>query len=209
MQDDSGAKRALGIPWVYECFQRAVGAERLRGWLAHEVWCCPAHAKVVDVGCGPGDVMQYLPIGVRYIGIDISPEYIDKARARFGERGCFYLGTAASLIHSPQAHEFREADLVLCNGLLHHLDDPDAENVFAFARETLAPNGRLVCLEPCYLRHQGKLSRWFMSRDRGRNVRTEQEWKTLAGKYFPKCRTNVLIGLIRLPYVHILIECSA
>ncbi|MFM8535928.1 MAG: class I SAM-dependent methyltransferase [Acidimicrobiia bacterium] len=206
MQDDSGFKSALGLPWAYELFQRAVGAVRARRWLAREAWRCVPQSKVVDVGCGPGDVLEYLPREIDYYGLDISPEYIAQARQRFGDRGRYLVATAGSLIDSP---ELRGADLILCNGLLHHLDDVEAESVFAFARQTLAPGGRLVCIEPCYLRHQGVLSRWIMGRDRGQNVRAEYDWKQLASRHFPNCRTDILTSMIRLPYVHILIECTA
>ena len=206
MQNDSGLKRALRAPLVYELFQRSLGAHRMRRWLAEEAWRCSPQAKVVDVGCGPGDVLNYLPKGIDYYGLDISPEYIARARHSFGNRGRFFVGTADTLIHTA---ELQGSDLILCTGLLHHLDDVEADGVFAFARHTLAANGRLVCLEPCYLRHQGALSRWFMGRDRGQNVRFECDWKDLANRHFPNCRTDILTNTIRLPYIHILIECKA
>lgn len=206
MQDDSGLKSALAFPWVYELFQRAIGANRAWRWLAREFWRCPENAKVVDIGCGPGDVLDYLPQRINYFGLDVSSHYIQEARKRFGDRGQFLVGTAAELAQSP---ELQGADLILCTGLLHHLDDVEADAVFAFARRTLAPGGRLACFEPCYLRHQGALSRWMMGRDRGQNVRTESAWKKLASQHFPNARTDVLTSMNRLLYVHVLIECTA
>jgi len=46
-----------------------------------------------------------------------------------------------------------------------------------------------------------------VSMDRGNYVRSEQEWKNLIAKAFDSYSTNVLTGLIRIPYTHIIIEC--
>lgn len=42
--------------------------------------------QVLDVGCGPANLLSYLDPGVTYIGIDISPTAINTARERFQSR---------------------------------------------------------------------------------------------------------------------------
>ena len=42
--------------------------------------------RVLDVGCGWGDLLSYLEPGVTYLGIDIAPSAIAQARARFHDR---------------------------------------------------------------------------------------------------------------------------
>jgi len=71
---------------------------------------------------------------------------------------------------------------------------------------SLAPHGRLVCLESCFLLRQAPLSRWLVSRDRGKNVRYEYEWKALVAKVFERFETHILTGHIRIPYTLIVIE---
>jgi hypothetical protein len=66
----------------------------------------------------------------------------------------------------------------------------------------------MVCLEPSFLLRQAPVSRWLLSRDRGRNVRSEQQWKALVRQVFPDAETHVLTGLIRIPYTHIVIEAG-
>jgi hypothetical protein len=74
------------------------------------------------------------------------------------------------------------------------------------ARQALAPEGRVVCLEPSFLIHQARVSRWLLKRDRGRNVRSEPEWKALFAQAFDDFETFVLTGLLRIPYTHIIVE---
>jgi SAM-dependent methyltransferase len=140
------------------------------------------------------------------VGFDISEEYIASAKTKYEKRGVFLVGTAEQFLAAPDK-QLNEADLVLCNGLLHHLEDREVINVLQLAKQILKPAGRLVCLEPVFLIHQGPLSKWIMSRDRGRNIRTEAQWKNLINQVFSCASTNIATKLIRIPYVHMIMEC--
>ena len=48
----------------------------------------PGH-RVLDIGCGSGDVLQLMPSTVAYVGVDASKAYIEAARKRFWHRGEF------------------------------------------------------------------------------------------------------------------------
>jgi len=207
MQDDSGIRRVLARGGIYAAVQSLAGANRARRWLAGHFWRATSGTKVIDVGCGTGEVLDFLPTSVRYVGFDLSAQYIGHARQRYGARGDFLVGTAADFLAHPDSR-LADADLVLCNGLLHHLDDAEVLDVFRLAARLLKPTGRMVCLEPTTLAHQVPWSRWMMSQDRGKNIRQEHQWKSLAARAFPSFETHILTGLYRIPYTHIVIECS-
>jgi hypothetical protein len=72
----------------------------------------------------------------------------------------------------------------------------------------MTPTGRLVCFEPTFLVYQGRISRWIMSRDRGRNIRTEEEWKVLVSSVFDSFAISIVTNILRIPYIYIIIECQ-
>jgi ubiquinone/menaquinone biosynthesis C-methylase UbiE len=206
-QDDSGLKRILTISHFYEFFQENIlGGRNARKWLAKAFWKLKGGEAVVDLGCGPGTILKYLPPDVDYVGVDISENYIRAARKRFSAKGTFFLGTTIDFLNH-NGTRLNSADLVLCNGLLHHLSDHEAIEVLELSKRIMKPDGRLVCLEATFLARQTRLSRWIVSSDRGGYVRSEQEWKNLIGQAFDSYSTSILTGLIRIPYTHIIIEC--
>ena len=205
MQINSGLRSALAFPWLYRLFDMLVGSKANKEWFIKNVLDLRDGQKLVDVGCGPAHILDRLP-GVEYVGLDISDAYIQAARIKFKGRGGanFLFGSVKDWLLNPLTYE---ADIVLAHGVLHHVDDDEAKKILEFAYHVLKDNGRLIFYEPCYLIWQSGISTYFMSRDRGQNIRTEQQWKDLANSTFPIVSTNIVTGVNRLAYVCIIGQC--
>jgi SAM-dependent methyltransferase len=205
MQINSGLRSVLALSWVYRLFAHILGIEANRQWFIDDVLCLRDGQKLVDVGCGPADILDRLP-GVEYVGLDISDAYIQTARIKFKARGGanFLSGSVEDWTLNPLTYG---ADIVLANGVLHHVDDDEAKKILEFAYRVLKDNGWFIFYEPCYLIWQSGISAYFMSLDRGQNIRTEQQWKELASSIFPIVSTNIVTGVNRLGYVSIVGQC--
>lgn len=194
-------RRMLALPAVYRAFQRMVGGGGAKVYLAEHVHPRPGE-RIFDLGCGPGDILAYLP-AVEYVGLDCSPEYIQAAQARFGDRGRFVLMRIRDAsLDSPGSY-----DLVLATGVLHHLDEEEALALFRLARLALKPEGRLVTIDGCYEEGQAALARWLLHLDRGKFVRTRAGYTALASQVFPRVEPRLRHDLLRLPYTHLILEC--
>jgi len=194
----------LSLPAGYRLFQRMVGGESAwKTYLAEYVKPAPGE-KILDIGCGPADVLDCLP-AVNYTGLDISPEYICAAKERFGSRGRFCCGDVGLAAIEGEQGSF---DLVLSIGVLHHLDDAQAAKLFALARRVLRPAGRLVTYDGCYVSGQSRVARWLLAKDRGKFVRTREEYLRLASAHFSKVEPHLRHDLLRMPYTHLIMRCS-
>jgi cyclopropane fatty-acyl-phospholipid synthase-like methyltransferase len=194
---------ALSLPAGYRLFGRMVGGiAAWKTYLAEYVKPAPGN-KILDIGCGPADVLNYLP-AVNYLGLDLSAEYINSAKQRFGNRGRFRCGDVGLASIEGEEGTF---DRVMAIGVIHHLDDAQAARLFELARLALRPNGRLITYDGCYVPRQSFIARWMLDRDRGKFVRAREEYLRLASARFSKVESHLRHDLLRIPYTHLIMCC--
>ena len=193
----------LSHPRLYSLFRRFVGRDTARSVYVREHLRLQPGQRVLDLGCGPGDIVAFLP-AVRYTGYDISPEYVARARQRFGDRGEFHCRAVDETLPIAPG----SADVVIAHGLLHHLDDAQAGALFRVAKRALAPGGRMVTFDGCFTEGQSVGARLMLRMDRGRHVRTREAYERLARAEFDEVKSFVRHDLLRIPYTHLVMECG-
>jgi SAM-dependent methyltransferase len=149
----------------------------------------------VDLGCGLGAGIQHLPPGVFYVGVDISPEYIQAARAKFGNRGIFICAS----VDNVDLSALSPFDIAMAFGLLHHLDDATVNRMVRLVARAMRPWGRLVTLDPCPVAGQPRLARILIEHDRGQYVRTAQAYRDLLSPH-GNVEAEVISDMLRVPY---------
>jgi SAM-dependent methyltransferase len=193
----------LSLPAAYRSFQRLVGGNIYERHVAEYIKPQPGE-KILDIGCGPGDILEFLP-QVDYTGFDISPEYIEAAKKRFGGRGRFWCSDVGLAAIEQERGTFHA---VLATGVLHHLDDERAAKLFELASLALRPDGRLITYDGCFVPEQSRLAAWVLRQDRGKFVRKREDYLRLASACFPKVEPRVRHDLLRIPYTHLIMRCS-
>ena len=195
----------LAFPAIYRLFSNIVGGNARSLYV--EKYIRPRDGdRILDIGCGSADILSYLP-NVEYVGLDMSQTYINSAKKRFGNRGTF-LTKKVNKDSNNELSSF-DFDIVLASGVLHHLNDGEAIQLFDLARSALKVGGRLITLDGCYIKGQSWLARFILSKDRGKYVRTRDQYLGLARKLFTHIKVFIHHDLIRIPYTHIIMECTA
>lgn len=204
-QVSGGIRAVLARPEIYELWSRAVGGVRGRRTLVRDHVRPGKRARILDLGCGPGDLVRYLPPEVQYVGLDLSRDYIASARARFGDQNHdFHIGDVAAL-----NADLGTFDIVMAFGLVHHLDDHAAHSLFRQAATALTAGGRIVTVDPVFTATQSVVAHAVIARDRGQNVRTAEAYKALATDLFPEVTVITRSDLLRIPYTHCVLEGRA
>jgi SAM-dependent methyltransferase len=206
----SGVRHLLAMPLFYNLFQNLVGANSWRRTVVdralHSFQIDVCHsARVLDIGCGTGEVLSYLPPHVDYVGFDRNAAYIASAQKRYSNRKARFVCDELTEDYDSQETGF---DIILALGLLHHLDDAMAETLFHTAKQRLQPGGFLLTLDPLYSTVQSNVARYIISKDRGTNVRTETEYRSLASRVFGKVDCQVNINPLRIPYTGLVMIAS-
>ena len=193
----------LSAPSIYGLFNVLIGASRCRRIFVNKYVRPQAGNLILDIGCGPADIIEHLP-KVKYIGFDASPEYIQSARSRFGDRADF----RCELVSKKTLEQEACFDIVLATGILHHLDDLEALQLCQLAHTALKPGGRLVTFDGCYMNRQSPITRYLLSKDRGQYVRDREGYLKIVSRVFSDVAVNIRHDLLRIPYTHIILECT-
>ena len=77
-QTTTGLHSILSSATAYRLFQGLLGGHATRAAFVRDQIRPFAGANILDIGCGPADVLDYLPATVNYRGFDISERYIAK-----------------------------------------------------------------------------------------------------------------------------------
>lgn len=179
----------------YRLIQQAVGSPRLWGFLYEEHIQPLAPTTVLDLGCGPADILQYLPPNTDYLGVDENDSYLNYATTKHPSAR-FEFGRIED-----QRKEWKgQFDLVLLLGVLHHCSDKKANDILSLAKQYLTSGGVLIHLDGC-IHPEARLLEMMLYRwDRGLYIRNKSGYAKLLNEQFQQ---NVIFcedDLLKLPY---------
>lgn len=199
-----GIKKILSIPQIYTLWQKLIGDYKLRKIYCRDFVKAKEGMRILDIGCGPANMVEFLPDNIDYVGFDDSEEYIKNAKKKFPQRNFSFFCKRVNF-----AQDFDEKfDIIMANAVLHHIDDAEAEKLISFAAANLNDNGRLITLDGCIVENQSFIKKWLLKNDRGQFVRTKDEYFKLFSKYFNNIKVSVREDLYNIPYTIIIFEAS-
>ncbi|HVO80647.1 MAG TPA: class I SAM-dependent methyltransferase [Terriglobales bacterium] len=194
-------RSVLALSQAYELYHYLIGAPRRARALVKDYIQPKAGDRILEIGCGPGSIVPYLP-EAEYVGFDASPAYIKRAQKRFPKLR--FICQRVSQYSLPQQSYF---DIALALGIVHHLDDTEAQQLFQIAHDALKPGGKLVTMDGVYTEDQSSTARFFLDRDRGTFIRTEEQYRRLASGAFDNVKSSIRHDLLRIPYTQIFLQC--
>lgn len=201
-QITSGIRAVLSHPLAYSMLQNIMGAHAARKRIVTDLIKPFPGMKVLDLGCGPADILNYMP-DVKYWGYDISERYIIEAKKKFENDAHF----VCKQFNESEIAELPEFDVVLAIGLLHHLDDAEVVELLKLGEMVLKRGGRILTVDPCFTVDQNLIARFLVSHDRGQNVRTKDGYEFLAQQVFKSPEVKVR-HQSWIPYTHCYMECT-
>ena len=112
-------KSILSHPFAYNFLQNLLSEKKSHGLLIEKYVKPDKKDHILDLGCGPGRLIDSLPNGIQYTGIDISTDYIEDAKRRYGNKYNFICSNILDIDFS----NVGTFDKVIARGFFHHLDD--------------------------------------------------------------------------------------
>jgi SAM-dependent methyltransferase len=192
----------LEAPSLYLLSQSILGAKKARKRCIEDYVRMQAGMRVLDIGCGPAYVVEYLR-GATYFGFDINSRYIAYAKEKYGSRGNFY----SHPFDDAAAKELEPFDLILMMGVLHHLDDKQAAATITLCKHVLNSEGSLVTLDPYRRPGESFIAEFLLNRDRGRFIRNRSDYLRLVSHAFSTVDLHPRLDLFSVPYTALVMVC--
>lgn len=186
----------LGQPLNYRIFQWLNGARIMRRTLPGEYIRVKDGDDVLDIACGTADILPYLG-KVNYVGVDSSERYIDYDRKRWRRTGARFVCDDLNHFLAADAQKY---DAILLMGVLHHINDEEARKCLRELLKHLKPDGRIVTMDGCFTEGLSGFERFLLKNDRGKFVRTLDEWRSLVQDCLPDAQYAIRKDLYYLPY---------
>jgi len=204
LERNTGLRKFLTRSVIYEFTQSALNrpSTHLKRLQSHFPGLPSGGLRVLDIGAGPAVFLaQYRSVAeFDYVAIDPSPKYIATAERRYRGEGIFLCGTTASV----DGESLGSFDLIIADGVLHHVDDAEALALIRFAKERLLPTGSFVTYDPTVIPGQRRIASLLKRMDRGARIRQPSEYRALLEQAFrPECiQSEIQHDRLRVPYDH-------
>ena len=198
-----GLHALLENPLMYRIFQWVMGSHnKYRMYVKDYLKPFPG-CRILDIGCGAALILEHLPLDVDYVGYDISAEYIAYAEKKFGLRATFH----NQRVNEMQMQSSARFDIVMADGLLHHLNDQEAKELFKIGFQSLNETGFMFTSDPAFIENQSIIARCISLMDRGRHVRYPHEYKKIAETSFPRVEAHIIHNISNRPQTGCFLKC--
>jgi SAM-dependent methyltransferase len=166
------AEHPFGFHWLRKLPEANFRATKRRIGAVRDVLGKPS---VLDVGCGTGEYATLFDPAA-YLGVDVNARYLADARRRNPQHR-FLQGDARSWPGSGVPF-----DLVLVNGVVHHLDDEAARALLRAALGHVAPGGTLLVIDDVSPPDASFATRLVHRLDQGDHIRNAAAWRSLVSE---------------------------
>ncbi len=189
----------LDSAYVFNLFEMLAGVSQARMRFVNDFIVPFEGASILDIGCGTGEILDYMPENIDYVGFDFSQKYIEHAKNKYSNRGQFYCESVTNSTSMVHKNTF---DFVISLGVIHHLNDDEALALISKAKTYLKPGGVFITMDPIYVDNQSKVSKFLIDNDRGEYVRNLSGYRKLFLKVFNNTNDSMVNDMLAYNYDH-------
>ena len=159
--------------------------------------------KVLDIGCGPAEILNYIPNSV-YYGYDIDKRSINYARNHFKNLNHHFF---CKKFTEKEIRKLPKFDYVILFGILHHLRNEEVKKILQLCKKVMNKNATLLTEDSIFIKNQNLIARFLINKDRGLCVRKKKEYIGLIKKSFKQVSSKIIHQKL-VPYTWFTMTCK-
>ena len=200
--------KLLEIPACYDFFQSVVGSTSYIQKTLGKAFLNQEIRNVIDLGCGTGSKTPFLNSKMKYLGVDISPEYIAKAKRRESDADRSYVVSDLSVPGWLNLSEPHDPPLVLAMGIFHHLNNQQMESLLMQLSSNIPTGSQITSLDPTITRSTSRAAAFLAKQDRGKFLRTPDQLEKMLDRFGFSTDIREHKNQLRIPYDTLLINAT-
>jgi SAM-dependent methyltransferase len=157
---------------MYDTYQTCVGSVKYRKRIIKNIVSSET-LSFLDIGCGTASTLELLPTDARYVGIDFSANYLERANRK--RDGLQLLLADVSEESWTKSVSFKDPTICIAMGIFHHLNDDALDLSLQNCLSVLPKGSRIISMDPIITDFSSRGARWFAENDRGKFVRTSEQ----------------------------------
>tara|TARA_B110000967_G_scaffold197059_1_gene228361 strand:+ start:5280 stop:5894 length:615 start_codon:yes stop_codon:yes gene_type:complete len=201
-QKTSKLYNLINNPIIYMIFQKIMSGTSFRKKIIKKN-IRNKNKKVLDIGCGPAEILEYIPSAV-YYGFDIDRRSINYAKNKFKNNNYHFF---CKRFEKDDLKRLPKFDYVILFGILHHIDNVEAKNILYLCKKVMKKNAILLTEDPIFIKKQNLIAKFLITRDRGMNVRIKDDYTNLVKTHFKKIKSNITRQFF-IPYTWFSMVCK-
>lgn len=159
--------------------------------------------KVLDIGCGPAEILQYIPNSI-YYGYDIDKRSIDYAKKKYKDKNHHFY---CKNFEKKDLKKLPKFDHIILFGILHHLKNKEIRIILSLCKKVMKKKATLLTEDPIYVKNQNFVAKFLIGRDRGMNVRKKNEYLSLVNVHFKSIKASITHQVF-IPYTWFSMICK-
>ena len=195
-------KEILRYAFFFNMYQRLIGCKKYLKKYADTFVQLKEGQSILEIGCATGNIIEFFPKNIDYTGIDYSQNYIDYSKRKYPRYNFICQNAAEDFSFG------KKYDVVLCEAVIVCLTDNEVEKVFNNIKNHVHKNSRIIISDLNYSKTNTFWQNFFLSHERGKNLRDEENYRKLISKFFKINKVTILNNIYRIPYSRAVFECS-
>ena len=159
--------------------------------------------KVLDIGCGPAEILQYIPNAI-YYGYDIDRRSIDYAKKKYKDKNHHFY---CKNFGKKDLKKLPKFDHIILFGILHHLKNKEIKTILDLCEKVMKKKATLLTGDPIYVKNQNLVAKFLIKSDRGMNVRKKNEYLSLVSAHFKNIKASITHQVF-IPYTWLSMICK-